>query len=35
MYPEEDLKLSEEKLADFMIQVLGGPAYYVRKIWPA
>lgn len=34
MYPEDDLKLSEEKLADFMIQVLGGPAYYVRKYGP-
>ena len=34
MYPEDDLKLSEEKLADFMVQVLGGPAYYVRKYGP-
>ena len=34
MYPDDDLKLSEEKLADFMVQVLGGPAYYVRKYGP-
>lgn len=30
MYPD-DLILSEEKLADFLIQVMGGPAYYSRK----
>ncbi|HNA10349.1 MAG TPA: bacitracin resistance protein BacA [Leptospiraceae bacterium] len=30
MYPE-DLKPGEEKLADFLIQVMGGPAYYSRK----
>jgi hemoglobin len=34
MYPEDDLALSEEKLADFMVQVMGGPAYYVRKYGP-
>lgn len=35
MYPEPDnLALSEEKLADFMIQVSGGPAYYIQKFGP-
>jgi hemoglobin len=33
MYPE-DLNLSSEKLADFLIQVMGGPAYYIKKYGP-
>jgi hemoglobin len=33
MYPE-DLQESEEKLALFMIQVMGGPPYYIQKYGP-
>jgi len=33
MFPK-DLTLAKEKQADFMIQVLGGPAFYVQKNGP-
>lgn len=33
MYPE-DLNLSAEKLADFLIQVMGGPSYFIKKHGP-
>ncbi len=34
MFPEGDLHESAEKSADFMIQVMGGPAYYSQKYGP-
>lgn len=34
MYSDDDLILSEEKLGDFLIQVMGGASYYSRKYGP-
>jgi hemoglobin len=34
MFPEGDLTESAEKSADFMVQVLGGPAIYSQKYGP-